>query len=110
MESQQVDHIIMLSASKFPLESMPLLRGKLLEADYSQAMMVISQMKDPTIALILSICLGVWGIDRLYIGSIGIGIAKMFTCGGAFIWSLIDCFMIQDATRQKNLEQFMLYM
>lgn len=68
------------------------------------AQVVFSQLKDPTIALILSIVVGVYGVDRFYIGDIGLGIGKLLTCAGAFIWYLIDIFMIMDATRKKNLE------
>ena len=110
MDSQKVEQLIMLHASKFPPESLPILREKLSNADYTQATMLFSQLKDPMIALILSVCIGSWGVDRFYIGSVGIGLGKLLTCGGACIWWVIDCFMIQDATRQKNLEMLMMYL
>ncbi len=63
---------------------------------------------DPTVALCLSlICfLGVSGIDRMYIGDIGLGIGKLITGGGCGIWSLIDLFLIMGATKEKNYQQF----
>lgn len=51
-------------------------------------------MKSKTTALILSIFLGAFGIDRFYLGHIGSGILKLLTGGGFGIWWLIDIIMI----------------
>ncbi len=58
--------------------------------------------KDPKIALVISILGGTLGIDRFYIGDIGLGIGKLLTLGGLFIWMLIDWFLIMSASRAKN--------
>ena len=58
--------------------------------------------KDPTQALAISIVAGTLGIDRFYIGDIGLGIVKLLTLGGLFLWTLIDWFLIMGATRDKN--------
>ena len=70
--------------------------------------MVMSQLKDPTISLIVSILVGGWGVDRFYIGDIGLGIAKLITGGGCGVWWLIDIFLIMGTTRRKNLETLMM--
>ncbi|MCX4971940.1 MULTISPECIES: TM2 domain-containing protein [unclassified Streptomyces] len=46
--------------------------------------------KSKIVAGILQLTLGSLGIGRFYIGSVGIGIAQLFTCGGLGIWALID--------------------
>ena len=51
------------------------------------------------------IFIGTLGVDRFYIGDVGLGIGKLLTGGGCGIWWLIDIFLITDATKQKNLEQ-----
>ena len=51
-------------------------------------------MKSKIVALILSIFLGELGIDRFYLGYIGLGILKLITCGGFGIWYLIDIILI----------------
>jgi len=50
--------------------------------------------KDWLVALLLSIFLGYLGIDRFYLGYIGLGILKLLTGGGCGIWWLIDLILI----------------
>ena len=52
------------------------------------------------VALILSIFLGGLGIDRFYLGYMGLGILKLLTGGGLGIWWLIDLIMI--ASKKLN--------
>jgi len=46
------------------------------------------------VALLLSLFVGGLGVDRFYLGYIGLGIAKLLTLGGCGIWSLIDLILI----------------
>ena len=50
--------------------------------------------KDWLTATLLSLFVGVLGIDRFYLGYTGLGILKLITCGGLGIWALIDLILI----------------
>ena len=56
--------------------------------------------KEYMVALLFSIFLGYLGVDRFYMGQVGIGIGKLLTLGGCGIWYLVDIILI--ATRSSN--------
>ncbi|MDR2683285.1 MAG: TM2 domain-containing protein, partial [Dysgonamonadaceae bacterium] len=56
------------------------------------------QLKDPTVTLVISLLVGALGIDRFFIGDVGLGIGKLLTCGGLGIWTIVDWFLIMAAT------------
>lgn len=104
MDTQKVDMFIISNGKYFRSEVIPQIRRRLLEINDQQWVLLQTvQFKDPTTALLLSI-LTPAGIDRFYIGDVGLGLVKLLTCGGLGIWIIVDWFLIMDATRDKNLE------
>lgn len=104
MDAQKVDMFIMTNGKFFESHQVMEIRDRLLNVDDSQwGLIQTLQFKDPTTSLIVSLIGGNLGIDRFMIGDTGLGIGKLLTCGGFGIWGIIDWFMIQGATREKNL-------
>jgi TM2 domain-containing membrane protein YozV len=52
------------------------------------------EQKDFLVALLLSIFVGSIGVDRFYLGYIGLGIVKLITFGGCGVWTIIDVILI----------------
>lgn len=111
MDQQKVDMFIMTNGQYLPEQKIPYVREKLLEMDDSKwSAFSIIQFKNPTTALILSIFLGGFGIDRFYLGQTGIGVGKLLTCGGIAIWTFIDLFLITNATKEVNYRKLQAYL
>lgn len=106
MEAQKIDMFMLMNSKYFESHQLPVIRDRLMQLDDSRwGMIQITTFKDPTTAIILSVLTGHYGVDRFYIGDTGLGIAKLLTCGGIGIWTIVDWFMIMGATRQKNYEK-----
>ncbi len=61
--------------------------------------------KNWLVAVLLSVFLGTLGIDRFYLGHIGLGIAKLLLSWATFgVWWIIDIILI--GTRNVNSENF----
>jgi len=107
MDSNKVDMFMMMNSKFFEGHHLGAVRERMVSLDESKMSAVqMTQFKDPTTALIISILIGGLGIDRFYIGDTGLGIAKLLTCGGLGVWTIVDWFLIMGATREKNMEAF----
>jgi TM2 domain-containing membrane protein YozV len=106
MEAQKVDMFIMSNGKFFENHQLNMIRERLLVLDDSKwAVLSTVELKDPTTSLIVSLLAGSLGIDRFIIGDAGLGVGKLLTCGGFGIWTIVDWFQIQKATREKNLQK-----
>lgn len=108
MNQQNVQMFLSANQNKFKPEQIPVLTQQLVNMPDEQYMAISSaSYKDPTISLILSICLGGLGVDRFYIGDTGMGVLKLLTGGCLGVLTIIDWFTISNKTKEKNMEIFM---
>jgi TM2 domain-containing membrane protein YozV len=106
MEAKNVEMFLMTNSKYFPAESMMVVKEKLEKLPEDTAVLLHSlQFKDPVMLLIISILIGGLGIDRFILGQTGLGVAKLLTCGGLGIWTIIDWFLIMGETRNVNLQK-----
>ncbi|MCI8594379.1 MAG: TM2 domain-containing protein [Oscillospiraceae bacterium] len=104
----KVDSYIMANSQYFPAEKIPYLKEKLKGADDAKFELVIStELKSPTVLLIISLFLGWVGISRFMLGNIGYGIVKILFCW-IFILTIVDWFLIMKKTRECNFNKLSL--
>lgn len=108
MEQQKIDLFIMTNQKYFPEEKMIYLKEKLKGMDEDKfALISTIELKDPTTILLVSIFLGVLGVDRFMLGDTGMGVLKLLTCGCCGILTIIDWFSIQKKTKERNFNKIM---
>lgn len=108
MDAQKVDQFMLEKGKFFPAEKTMYVKERLMQTDDSKEYLLNTvKMKDPTIVLVLSVLVGVFGIDRMFMGDIGMGILKLCTLGGFFIWWIVDIFSLPKKAKEQNLSQFM---
>ena len=107
MDAQRVDTYLMINGKHFESHQIDYVREKLLNLDEQQwKALQMTQFKDPTLVLIISLLGGNLGIDRFFLGDTGLGLAKLLTCGGLGIWVIVDWFLINGIAKEMNLQMF----
>lgn len=105
MEQNKIDMFVMQNSKCFTAYQLQTIKDALAKLDDSKFMHISSlQLKDPTTMLVISILIGSLGIDRMMLGEAGLGVLKLLTCGGCYVWWIIDMINIQDKARQYNFD------
>jgi len=53
-------------------------------------------------SILFAIFLGIHGFHRFYTGDIGLGVVQCLTCGGCYIWSIIDWINMEKYVDERN--------
>ncbi len=106
IDKKSIKEFVLHRGVYFSEEQFPIIYQKLEKvSEENFSTLLCTKFKNPDISLILSILFGILGVDRFYIGNTGLGVAKLLTRGGFIIWWIIDIFIIQKATKKKNLQK-----
>lgn len=109
MTKEKANFLLMQYKDKIPSERVLALRSTLEKApeesyDYLNAI----SFKSSTTTLILAIFLGGLGVDRFYVGDIGLGVCKLlFGAMTLGIWPLIDIFFSYKKAKEINYNRIM---
>jgi TM2 domain-containing membrane protein YozV len=108
MEQNKVDMYIAANAKYYESHMIPTISDILQNADDSKYLAIQSiDQKDPTMLLIISLIVGHLGVDRFMIGDVGLGVAKLLTCGGLGVWTIVDWFMIRTRVKEVNFQKLL---
>lgn len=106
MDTTRVDFLLSSLNGKLPPEKMLFLRDRLLTVDDSRLSLIQTlNFRDPVMMFLISFFAGHFGIDRFLLGQTGLGIAKLLTCGGLGVWTLVDWFLVMGMTREQNYQK-----
>ena len=107
MEELKADMLMLKFADKIQKDKAVILRSQLSNADdtaFSRVAMI--QTYNPLLTLILSMAFGLIGVDRFYVGDVGLGVCKLlFGWVTFFIWPLVDIYFCYQKEKKKNLSK-----
>lgn len=125
MDQNKIQLFMVANQDKLPMEMIPLISNRLEAADNSRMPVLMSMdLKSPVVALVLSLVLGGFGIDRFYIGDntngaikliVGLVVLPIISVVTLGIGSLlylgyaVDYFLIMGAAKKKNAEKLMMF-
>ena len=109
LEQEKMDLYIMTNQNYFPEEKIVYIKDKLCTMDDEKFTLISTvKMKDPIALFLVSIFLGIFGIDQFMIGNIGMGVFKLLTFGGFGILTMIDWSTISQKTKEANFNKLMM--
>lgn len=109
MEKEKVNLILAQYKGYIPQDKILYLKSVLEKAeDSTYENILVTKMHSHTDTLILSIFLGGLGIDRFYIGDVGLGVCKLLFGWLTFgIWPFVDIFYSYKRAKAKNFENLL---
>lgn len=110
MTQNEIILFVINNQNKFPNHRLSVIKSRLEEMTPQESIIATSMnYKDPSMVICLSVMVGYLGIDRMMIDDVFLGIIKLFTFGGCFIWTIIDWFIIGNLTKEYNYDLFIQY-
>ena len=108
MEKQKIDFYFTVNHKYFAAEQLSVLREKMTSAPDSRYLLLTSlELRDPSVMQIVSILLGMLGIDRFMLNETGMGVLKLLTGGCCGVLAIMDLFSVQKRTKEYNFKKVM---
>ena len=108
MDTTRIDMFVMTNQKYLPAEKIVFIKEKMKNMDEERFALVSSvEFKDPTTILLVSLFLGVLGIDRFMLGETGMGILKLLTGGLCGILTIVDWFSLHKKAKELNFNNLM---
>ena len=104
MEKSKVDMYIGLNAENFNPQDLMVIKDKLEKMDDDKFYLIQGvELQKPSTIFLIAILLG-W--ERFWLDDVGLGIAKVLTCYGCFIWWIVDIFSAKERAKKHNFKKF----
>lgn len=108
-DSEKLDNFIITNQRFFPPDKVIYLREKMSNTNEETLNELIkTDLKDPSTFLLLSVLLGIFGVDRFLLGDVGFGLIKLLTFGGFGILVIADWFSVVKRTKEQNFNKIIL--
>ena len=108
MDRQKVEMYLATNRDYFEPAQAMALKDKMLSADDSKFdILSMTELKNPTTLLIVSLLLGGLGVDRFMLGDVGMGVLKLLTGGVCGIMTIVDWFSVMKKTKDQNFYKVM---
>ncbi len=104
MEKEKANYMLMQYKDCIPSEKVAYLKSALEKADdNAYESLTLCKTYNTTTTILLSVFLGGLGVDRFYIGDVGVGVCKILFGWLTFgLWPLIDIFCCYKKAKEKN--------
>jgi hypothetical protein len=104
MEKSKVDMFIGMNVENFNPQDLMMIKEKLEKMEDDKFFMLQgAEFQKPSTIFLIAILLG-W--ERFWLDDVGLGILKIVTCYGCFIWWLADIISAKERAKKYNFKKF----
>ena len=104
MEKSKIDMFLSMNAENFEPQDLMVIRDKLEKIDDAKFLIVQgTQFQKPETIFLIAILLG-W--ERFWLDDVALGVVKLLTCYGCFIWWIVDIFSAKERAKKYNFKKF----
>lgn len=105
MEKTKIDMFIAVNAENFHTQDLMMIKEKLETMEDEKFILIQgTEFQKPTTIFLISFFLG---IERFWLDDILLGILKLLTFYGCFIWWLVDLISAKDRAKKYNYKKFL---